>query len=64
MIDGFDWLDILEERFGNDKEINCLREKKFRGSLQIHFDNGIPLKYKLELWGDGKSNLTKGGENV
>ena len=63
MIDGCDWFDNFETRFGNDREVNALKSSKFRGSLTIHFDNGIPLKYKKELWGDGKSNLTKRGQN-
>jgi len=48
-----DWIGNFETRFGKDPEINSLKAKKFRGSLQIHFDNGMPLKYKKELWGTG-----------
>ena len=62
MIEGIDWLDVLEKRFGDDLEINCLKRKRFRGSITIHFDCGMPLKYKLELWGDG-TNLTKGSQH-
>lgn len=64
-----DWLNDLQIKFGDrDKypEIQTLKKDKFRGSVQIHFDNGLPLKYKLELWRTGMtiteySNFTKGG---
>ena len=64
MIEGCDWLDLFERNFGNDREVNCLKTKAFRGSITIHFDQGMPLKYKLELWGAKNSNLTKGGKDV
>ena len=62
-----DCLKDIEMRFNGHKEIQTLKQDHFTGSVEFHFNDGIPMKYEYKLWRKPKyrePNLTKGGANV
>ncbi len=45
-----DFLKDFEQRFNGHKELQTLKADGFSGSVEIHFNNGIPEKYEYKLW--------------
>ena len=43
MINSCDWLESFEERFGSNEEIMNIKRDKLHGSLQINFQDGVPI---------------------
>lgn len=55
-----DWTKDFEMRFSGHKELQTLKVDGFKGSVEIHFNNGTPEKYKYTLWrGPKYRDLTK-----
>ncbi len=43
MINSCDWINLFEERFGSNEEIMNIKRDRLHGSLQINFQDGVPI---------------------
>ncbi len=54
-----DWMRGFAERFDHCSEVKTLQQRRFHGSVTVHFADGIPHTFKIEQHFKARENQPK-----